>query len=55
MKGIVEDFFPHNSSQLMKLTQMLKIAHDSKPKFQDPYDKLALISQKVSHGQFCKI
>lgn len=55
MKGIVEDLFPHNSSQSMKLTQMLKIVHDSKPKFQDPFDQLALISQKVSHGQFLNL
>lgn len=27
---------------------MLKIVHDSKPKFQDPCEKLALISQKAS-------
>lgn len=34
---------------------MLKIVHDSKPKFQDPFDKSALISQKVSHGHFLNL
>lgn len=55
MKGLVEDSFPHNSSQSMKLAQMLKIVHDSKPKFQDPFDKSVLISEKESHGPFLNL